>query len=411
MHAPAARSDPRLAWINVVLASCAMVATLPGRTQGLGLITEPLLLDLSISRVDYARLNFWATLLGAGFCLGFGRLFDRLGPRPVLAALCAALAVTVCLMTRVETAGLLLVALVATRGFGQSALSAASISLVGLWFQRRLARAMAVYSVLLSVGFMIAFVMVKAAVERHGWRPTWLAVGLGVGLLVPAILLWVRKPVQAVDAVPEANPETNRTDGPDFTLVEALKTPAFWLFGLASAVYLLVASGIGLFNESILAELGFPAEVYARTLAVTAIVALAGNFLGGWLVERFSSRLLLAAAMALLSTGLLALPHLRSVAAVMTQAVVMGLAGGFITVLFFTIWRKVYGPTHLGQIQGVAQMLTVLASALGPMALAECHAATGSYAFLFRLVAGITLVLGAAALVVQLPRRVMLAKD
>jgi hypothetical protein len=39
------------------VAAAAMVATLPGRTQGLGLITEPLLTDLGIGRVDYAQLN------------------------------------------------------------------------------------------------------------------------------------------------------------------------------------------------------------------------------------------------------------------------------------------------------------------------------------------------------------------
>ena len=47
----------------------AMVATLPGRTHGLGLITEPLLADLGLDRVPFAALNFWATLLGAAFCL------------------------------------------------------------------------------------------------------------------------------------------------------------------------------------------------------------------------------------------------------------------------------------------------------------------------------------------------------
>ena len=49
-------------WIVLLLAAAAMVGTLPGRTQGLGLVTEPLIADLAISRVDYAQLNLWATL-------------------------------------------------------------------------------------------------------------------------------------------------------------------------------------------------------------------------------------------------------------------------------------------------------------------------------------------------------------
>jgi hypothetical protein len=70
-------------WVNVFVAALAMVGTLPGRTQGLGLITEPLLRDLQIDRVLFARINLWATLIGALFCLGVGRLIDRFGSRVV----------------------------------------------------------------------------------------------------------------------------------------------------------------------------------------------------------------------------------------------------------------------------------------------------------------------------------------
>ena len=38
-------------WINVVIGAVIMVATMPGRTQGLGLITEPMHRDLQIDRV------------------------------------------------------------------------------------------------------------------------------------------------------------------------------------------------------------------------------------------------------------------------------------------------------------------------------------------------------------------------
>jgi len=44
-------------WTNLAVAALAMVATLPGRTQGLGLVTEPLIADLGIDRVTYAGVN------------------------------------------------------------------------------------------------------------------------------------------------------------------------------------------------------------------------------------------------------------------------------------------------------------------------------------------------------------------
>src|SRR6476646_11169612 len=82
-------------------AAAAMVATLPGRTHGLGLVTEPLLADPGLDRVPFAALNFWATLLGAAFCLPAGWAIDRVGVRAVLAAVLVGLGVVVAAMTRV----------------------------------------------------------------------------------------------------------------------------------------------------------------------------------------------------------------------------------------------------------------------------------------------------------------------
>ncbi|HZU45719.1 MAG TPA: hypothetical protein VFA16_00460, partial [Mycobacterium sp.] len=89
-------------WINLAVAAVAMVATLPGRTQGLGLITEPLLRDLHGSHPDFAWLNIWATLIGSAFCLACGPLIDRFGARAMLTAIVAALGATVLGMSRVS---------------------------------------------------------------------------------------------------------------------------------------------------------------------------------------------------------------------------------------------------------------------------------------------------------------------
>ena len=81
----------------------------------------------------------------------------------------------------------------------------------------------------------------------------------------------------------------------------------------------------------------------------------------------------------------------------------MGVAGGFVMVIFFSFWGRAYGRTHLGRIQGAAQILTVLASAVGPLVLAQCVAYTGSYAWAFYGLAAVVAVLGLAATVVREP--------
>jgi len=318
-----------------------------------------------------------------------------------------ALATVVLLMSGARNVWVLAILITLTRGFGQSALSVVSITMVGKWFVRRLNVAMAVYTVVLSVGFMLAFPLIGALVIDSGWRKTWWIVGVALMFgLAPLSWLLVRRSPESLSLQPDVDKsKTLEADEADFsfTLRQALQTPAFWVFGIAGAVYGLVASGIALFNESILAERGFDASTYHRSLVIVALTSLVGNFLGGWLISRGQMNRLLAVAMVLLAGSLVALPHVSTQSHVAAYAVVMGLAGGFVIVIFFAVWSRAYGRTHLGKIQGAAQALTVIASAVGPLLLAECVARTGSYAAMFYVLTVVVLLLALSAWFVKLP--------
>jgi MFS family permease len=158
-----------------------------------------------------------------------------------------------------------------------------------------------------------------------------------------------------------------------------------------------------LFNESILAERGFGASVYYQTLVITAMTGLAGNFVGGWLARFVPLNRLMAISLFVLTAGLLALPHVGTLLMAMAWAAMMGLGGGLVMVLFFSIWPRVYGRRQLGRIQGVAQAMTVLASAVGPLLLAACVEMTGSYAAMFYLLAASVGCVSGISLLVSLP--------
>ena len=57
--------------------------------------------------------------------------------------------------------------------------------------------------------------------------------------------------------------------------------------------------------------------------------------------------------------------------------------GGVITVCFFGVWRRLYGPAALGRIQGAAQFLTVLASGLSQALYPVVKTRSGEYTPLF----------------------------
>jgi MFS family permease len=389
-----------------------MVGTLPGRTQGLGLITEPLLADLHIDRVSYASINLWATLIGALFCLPCGRLVDRAGSRLVLSALLAALAATVLGMS-VTSGGIALgIAITLSRGFGQSALSVASLALVGKWFGRGLNHAMGIYSLLVGVGFIAAFPSVGSAVLAIGWRAAWSGVGWAL-LLVAAPAAWLVVRNGPEDRGPQFDAEEakGRAGVVDLTLSDALRSAAFWLFALSSSLFGLVYSGIALFNQSILEERGFDASVYHTVLVISTLLGLFANYAGGWLASRWSIQRLMGLGMALLSCALLMLPVVQTYTHVVLYGAAMGIAGGVVTVVFFSVWGQVYGRSHLGKIQGCAQMMTVVASAIGPLLLAKTLERTGSYDSIFYGLAAMVVALGAGSWLAPLPARKILEPE
>lgn len=416
MYLPASRdllTRVYYGWVMVGLAAVAMVGTLPGRTQGLGLVTEPLLADLGIGRVDYAQLNLWATLVGSAFAIGIGRVLDRFGAPVVLTTIAVALGITVCVMATAQGFWALAITVTLSRGLGQSALSVVSIAMVGHWFVRKIDLAMAIYGIVLSIGFMMAFPIVGALVQFWGWRAAWLTVGVALVLgLAPIGGLLARRSPEAIGLVVDgdaADPphQPNLPHPPDqppgYTWQQAIATPAFWLFAIGTALYGLVASGIGLFNESILAERGFGPDIYYQTLVVTAMTGLLGNFGGGWLATRMSLPRLMALSLFVLSAGLVALPHVTTIGQVMAWASAMGLGGGLVMVLFFSVWPRVYGRRQLGVIQGAAQAMTVVASAVGPLLLAWWVEWTGSYATVFYLLAAVIAATAVTSMLTQLP--------
>lgn len=413
-------------WVHVAVAALAMVATLPGRTHGLGLFTEPIRHTFGLDTESYGFLNMWATLLGALFCLPCGWLIDRVGTRAVLTGVMLALGGVVVGMSQVRGdlwvhwtfalpwAGTVTVVLLLdlflfvllTRGLGQSALSVASLALIGRTASRRTGLAMGVYAVLTSAGFLGAFTILRHVVLRHPdeWRPIWAGIGVAVVLTGIATAFLVRN--RLLEGEP-GRPEQG--EGGKFerslTLGQALVSPAFWTFGLAVSFFGMVSSGTSLFNETILNDLHFGKEVFLNVTLVGIPVGLASNLLGGWLATRWSLSGLLALAMAGLAAALLAFPYVRSEWQVYLYAAVLAASGGVITVCFFTVWRRGFGPAHLGSVQGAAQMLTVLFSALGPQLFGSAKARLGTYLPLFPYLAAASLLLALATALAGLPKR------
>lgn len=376
-------------WRVVLVAALAMVATLPGRTVGLGLITEPLLSDLEISRVQYSNLTIWATILGAMFSPVCGRAIDRWGIRVCLTLTALLLAATTISMSLFVAAGNLLLFLILIRGFGQSSLSTASVTAVGKWFDTHLGIALGIFSAFVALGFVAAIPLVGGQINQQNWRDCWFAIGISL-ILVAALVCAM---------IPTAKSETKKRQSDESSVgwLNAIRTATFWIFTISVALYYLVMSGLTLFCESILTDLGFARSVYMTAMVSMMGAGLAGNFLIGWLSSRWKVNRLLAVSLLILAVVLLGIPWLQSVFQVVVLFALYGVCGGAFAVLFFVGYGQAFGPKDLGKIQGIAQSVGVIASALGPKLLAVTQLATGSYWQAFRYLGFIAIALAMVA--------------
>lgn len=394
-------------WVIVLCAAWAMTTTLPGRTIGLSLVTEPLLQSFDLNRVTFARLNLVSILIGAAFCIPLGSLMDRLGARAMVSIVTAGLGSAVIWMSRAESTPALAVTMTLLRGLGESSLSVISMALVGKWFSRRISLAMGIYSVFIAVGFVAAIVLVGKWVHDFGWREAWQFVGMVIlgGGLVIGLLVVRNQPTDSILARKEFSTSTTvKATASDFTLAQAIRTPAFWCFALGAPLYALGFSAISLFNESLLAEQGFGTDKAQELLAIVAGSGVLCNLFGGWLGMKLGMGKLLGGTLLVFAVTLALFPAIRTSAELILYAIAIGGSGGVITVVFFSIWAQMFGRSHLGKIQGAAQICSVLASAAGPLLLAECRQSFGSYTPFFYGVSAAAAIIGIACYVTPTPR-------
>ena len=380
-------------WTQVVAGALLMLATLPGRSHGLGLVTEPLLKDLQLSRDTFAQINLWATLGGALVCLPVGAWLDRCGLKMGALVLLPALAAVVLVMSGMHVAAMgLFILVLLTRAFGQGAMSVLSLAVAGRAFKHNSGAAAGSYAVLMSVLFMIAFVVVGGVVHDSGWRVAWKDIGIGLFLLLP-LALWL--PKTGAEKQVEAG-----TDA-DLTLGQCMQIPAFWAYSAGISAFAVISTATGLFNQALLAERGFDQKMAYHFLAGSAMIGLLGQMICGLGLRWRPIRFWLGGALFVQAAALASYKFIHTSAGMWTLAALMGLSGGIITVAFFAIWGDSFGKRHLGRIQGMAQMCTVLASALGPLLLERGAGFLHGYANTLMIAAPMCVLLGLLVLTLR----------
>ncbi len=379
-------------------ATLGIVMSIPGQTMGVSVFTDHLIAATGLTRLEISNAYFFGTLASGLLLPRGGALVDRIGVRSGVVLACLGLATALVFLAssdRIAASGtlawaVLLLGFTGIRFFGQGMLTLVSRTMLARWFERRRGLVSALSGPFTSFAFAGAPLLLSLWIGRAGWRGAWLEMALVVGAGM-ALLGWLlfrddpescglRMDGDAAPAPPEPGdppaPEPDR----DFTRAEAIRTGAFWLVTIGIGNLALVGTGITFHIVDLGAERGLSEAAAVAIFLPIALVSTPIGFLAGAALDRYRVRALIVLPMLGQVLCYVCVAHLDQPLLRVLAIAGWGLASGFYGPLTVAALPNFFGRTHLGAIQGVMMMTLVIASALGPSALALAKDAFGSYA-------------------------------
>jgi len=408
------RSPIYYGWIILAAAMVGRVMTSPGQTYSVSIFIEHFISDLGLSRSLVSTLYTIGTLTASLALPYVGRQIDRRGPRVMVGIVAALLAVACVYMGLVQNAIMLGIGFVLIRLLGQGSLEMVSTNTVNRWWVRRRGTVLGIAGVsfaLLGSGLFPS--LIHTLIRNFGWRTSYMLLGLLVAsVMLPVGLVFFRRQPEDFGLLPDgaqiepgATPTAPVVVEEHWTSAEAVRTRAFWVISLGLASIAMLSTGLIFHAVSIFQDGGLSAEVAAVAFVPLSLTSALVTLGSGVLVDRVPVRHLLCGALFFQAISLLVAPHLQAGPMVLMYGILVGITLGLQATVSSTVWAMYFGRQHLGSITGIASLVMIAGSALGPMPMGIARDLLGSYTLTLSVAAALPMILGILALTIRRPQR------
>ena len=425
---PGARLAPRTpffyGWVILFTAGSTQVVRNATASLTIAVFIFPLSEELGWSRTLIAGAASFGGLAASGVSPAVGWLVDRYGARLVLATSIFILGLSTISLAWATVPVAFYLAYGVGRVIFSSPVQIGSSVVVSRWFVRMRGRASGILFGSHSIGLVLFPLIASVIIGASGWREAWIVLGLlvwGIALL-PTSLLIVQQP-EDVGLRPDGDPplsadaagkETTESaasmpdpgaEEPVWTLREAMRTPALWMFATATGMVFLVQAGVNTHLAAYLRDQGLNAAFAGVGISLNAAFLGLGSLFWGWITERFAARYVLAAVAVTVGISSALFIIANSTPEILLYSVLFGFGVGGLLSVPPVGYADYYGRRSLGAIRGVTEPLTSFGQAIGAVASGVIFDLTDSYRLAFMAFA----VMGGLATVLVLfarpPRR------
>ena len=391
---------PGRAWGTLAVISALYFIITAATFDSLGLVLPAMVGELGWSWTE-AGLGFTLLAVFCGITATVpAALIRRLGVRANL--LIGALVMVLAFLALAETQGLWLYFIGASlAGLGFTLLDTVPGTYLLTRLFQRPSFAFGLYFTLGGVGGaagpLIYFLVISAT--GH-WRSYWLVMGTLVVLcgVLAALLVDARTNV-CLNA--EKDPDISTED---WHWRDALKTYQFWIIAAAYAAFLFCGITANSASVAHLTQRGISAYVAGGMMSVSALVNAGARLAGGLLTRFISARILLAAALAMMVAGLVALGAAHGLPMMLAYAAGVGIGYGLTFFAATILLLDYFGRAPNLELFSIVNLISTV-GAVAPALAGLTRDVTGAFTpFFLGLAAAIAMVM-LAVLVMRPPYR------
>ncbi len=350
-----------------------------------GLFVRPLGDEFGWGRGDIALAVTISSLTMMVASPLFGRLVDRRGARAAILPAIIATALTVVLGAfNPGSLAFFYAVHVAVALAGMGTLPLCYTRIVVEWFEARRGLALGIALAGIGLGGALFPLIVREVIAMHGWRWGYVAIAaLMLGLALPGVTRWLR------EKTTDRRPNAASIPALGVSLGEAVGTRSFWLLSVAMLFMGAVTVGVAVHLTPLLGDHGLTGAYAAAGVSAFGLAVVFGRIAAGFLIDRFSARIVAGAVISASAIGLAVLATADAPAMLFVGIGLVGIGIGaeFDFLSFFV--ARLMGLRHYGAIYGVIYSVFMLGCATGPALLGFLFDLQGTYRFaLFALACG-----------------------
>src|SRR5436190_17226794 len=371
---------------------------------------------LSVYVATLQRLHGWSAsavsapvtmyyVAGAVLTAAIGDLYERFGPRAVVAGGSVAMAAGVAALG-VVTQPWQLYPTFLVMSLGWGAMSGAAINIIlAPWFQRRRVLVVSIAFNGATLGGVIVAPALILLIEAVGFTPALQVAALVLLAVVVAVAAGVmRRGPEELGLGPDGDVPPSTRAYPEVSGArgwrgEAVRTWRFWSVSAPFALGLTAQVGVLTHLVALVTPMLGAGEA-ARAVSATTAAALIGRLVTGFVVDRLNRRLVSSATLVIQIIGLALLARAGSPAGIYAGCALFGLGVGNLTTLPGLILAVEWPREQFSALVGLVVGINQFTFAFGPSLVGVMRDWTGMYApalgacMVLQLVAAAVILLG-----------------